>query len=200
MVKQYNLYDELMKVIYDNNKSVVNIEYVSIRFDEDSTSRYVSFDLFAKVANKMREREEWCAPYVNPSLKVVFTDGSWIDRMTDWDEYEKWVYHEYTPKPEYELTDEKELEYQIFKYGTVHDINLKVMDALFKRRLTKKQNVDERETITNNLGTKGVIAQAWLDDEKEEDEFRHKIMAQLVESNPFYKRVIEDESLKKFFV
>lgn len=151
----------------------------------------------------MRKRKEWCAPYVNPSLKVVFSDGSWIDRMTDWDEYEKWVYHEYTSKPEYELSDEKELEYQIFKYGTIHDINLKVLDAVFKRRLTKKQNVDEREKITNSLGTKGVVAQVWSDDneeEEEEDKFRNKVMTELCESNPLYKRVVEDESLKKFFV
>lgn len=114
-----------------------------------------------------------------------------------------WI--EYTSKPEYELSDEKELEYQIFKYGTIHDINLKVLDAVFKRRLTKKQNVDEREKITNSLGTKGVVAQVWHDDneeeeEEEEDKFRNKVMTELCESNPLYKRVVEDESLKKFFV
>jgi len=199
MIVQYNLYDELMKVIRDNNKSVVNIEYVSIRFDEN-TIRYVSIDLFAEVANKMREREEWCAPYVNPSLKVVFDDGSWIDRMTDWDEYEKWVYHDYMPKPKYELTDEKELEYQIFKYGAAQDVNLKVLDAVMKKRATKKKRVfeDSKETITNRIGTKGVNTQVWLDEE-EEDKFRNKVMTELCESNPLYKRVVEDESLKKFF-
>jgi hypothetical protein len=172
MIKQYNLYDELMKVIRDNNKRVVNIEYVSISFDE-ITTRYVKFDLFAKVANKMREREEWCAPYVNPSLKVVFDDGSWIERVTDWDEYEKWTYHDCMQKPENELWDEKELEYQIFKYGTAQDVNLKIMDAVIKRRTD--------------------------DDEEEEDKFRNKVMTELCESNPLYKRVIEDNSLKEFF-
>lgn len=198
MVKQYNLFDELLKVIRDNNKSVVNIEYVSIRFDENSI-RYVEFDLFAKVANKMREREEWCAPYVNPSLKVVFNDGSWIDRMTDWDEYEKWVYHDYMPKPEYELSDEKELEYQIFKYGAAQDVNLKILDAVIKKRSENRRVFeDSKKTITNSLGTKGANTQVWLDD-ADEDEFRNKVMAELVESNPLYKRAVEDDSLKKFF-
>ncbi len=199
MVKQYNLYDELMKVIRDNNKSVVNIEYVSIRFDEN-TIRYVSFDLFAKVANKMREREEWCAPCVNPSLKVVFDDGSWIERVTDWDEYEKWVYHDYMVKPKYELTDEKELEYQIFKYGVAIDFNRKVMDAVMKRLTENKQHVLEgsEKTIVNHIGTKGVNTRVWVD-EYEDDKFRNKVKAELVESNPLYKRALEDESLKKFF-
>ena len=184
MVKQYNLYDELMKVICDNNKRVVNIEYVSISFD-DVTTRYVKFDLFAKVANKMREREEWCAPYVNPSLKVVFDDGSWIERVTDWDEYEKWTYHDCMQKPENELWDEKELEYQIFKYGAAQDVNLKIMDAVIKKRSEKKRTAGATELDEHELD--------------EEDEFRNKAMTELAESNPMYKRVIEDDSLKEFF-
>ena len=193
MVKEYNLYDELMKVIQDNNKRVVNIEYVSISFDE-ITTRYVKFDLFAKVANKMREREEWCVPYVNPSLKVVFDDGSWIERVTDWDEYdeyEKWVYHDCMHKPENELCDEKELEYQIFKYGIAQDVNLKIMDAVIKKRSEKKRTAGATE-----LDEPIEFHAHELD---EEDEFRNKAMTELAESNPMYKRAIEDDSLKEFF-
>lgn len=103
-----NLLRETLEILVDRNKTPEDVEFVSVATSlrwtgtmwcmpwSELPAQCGPWEAFVALAD-VEYDNDFGGQEVHDSLKIVFTDGSWLERA-EYDGSEWWVYNE-TPKP-----------------------------------------------------------------------------------------------------